>query len=154
MSEISELRNTFKPRNPDYQQRVRESFECQGVMDLIGAELIRIGPGECDIRVTYSDRLSQQNGFFHGGILTTIADSACGYAAFSLMPVDAAILTIEFKTNFLAPADGEVLVARGRVIKPGRTVTVSHADVLIGKNGRERLCATMTATNIALYDTI
>lgn len=154
MSDISELRSTFKPRNPDYQQRVRDSFERQGVMRLIGAELSRIGPGEVDIQIAYTDQLSQQHGFFHGGILSTIADSACGYAAFSLMPADAAVLTIEFKTNFLAPADGELLIARGRIVKPGRTISVSHAQVLVTKNGQERLCATMTATNMTIYDKV
>jgi len=149
---IIELKSSFVPRNPDYQQRVRDSFARQGVMGLIDAQLIRIGPGVCDIQLQFKDSLGQQHGFFHGGILTTIADSACGYAAFSLMPADASILTIEFKTNFLSPADGEMLVARGRVIKPGRTITVSQAEVLVSKDGRERLCATMTATNMAIYD--
>ena len=143
--------NTFVPRNPDYQQRVRRSFDNQGAMKLFGAELIRISPGHCDIQIAYTDELSQQHGFFHGGILATIADSACGYAAFSLMPEDTSILTIEFKTNFLSPADGELLVARGRVIKPGRTITVSQADVMVTKDGRERLCATLTATNMAIH---
>ncbi len=152
MSKIVELKNNFVPRNPDYQQRVRDSFARQGVMALIDAQLVRIGPGLCDIRLEFTQRLSQQHGFFHGGILATIADSACGYAAFSLMPANASILTIEFKTNFLSPADGEVLVARGRVIKPGRTITVSQAEVLVSKGGQERLCATMTATNMSIYD--
>ena len=86
--------------------------------------------------------------------MSLIADSACGYAAFSLMPADASVLTIEFKTNFLAPADGQVMVARGRVIKPGRTITVSHADILVSKDGEERLCATMTATNMTIFDKV
>ncbi len=154
MSNISQLHNTFTPRNPHYQKRVRASFERQGVMGLIGAQLIHIGPGECDICITYADHLGQQHGFFHGGILATIADSASGYAAFSLMPAQASVLTIEFKTNFLAPAEGEKLLARGRVIKPGRNITVSHADVLITNNGEERLCATMTATNMAIFDKV
>ncbi len=154
MSTPIELRKTFKPRNPDYQQRVRSSFERQGAMALIAAQLSRIGPGEIDIQVPFQEQLSQQHGFYHGGILAMVADSACGYAAFSLMPADAAVLTIEFKTNFLAPAEGELLIACGRVIKPGRTINVSHADVLVRKQGKDYLCATMTATNMTVYDKV
>ena len=101
----------FSPRNPDYQERVRESFQRQGAMHLIGARLTRVAPGECEIQLPFRDDLGQQHGFFHGGILSTIADSAAGYAGFSLMPRDASVLTIEFKTNFLAPAAGELLDA-------------------------------------------
>ncbi len=154
MPKVINIKKNFIPRNPDFQQRVRESFDRQGVMSLIGAQLTRIGPGETDICIHYSERLGQQHGFFHGGILATIADSACGYAAFSLMPADASVLTIEFKTNFLAPADGEILIARGRVIKPGRTITVSHAEILVSKDGEERLCATMTATNMTMLSKV
>ena len=154
MPKVIDIKKNFVPRNPKFQERVRESFDGQGVMKLINAELIRIGPGECDIRVRYSQQLGQQHGFFHGGILATIADSACGYAAFSLMPADASVLTVEFKTNFLAPADGEELVAQGRVIKPGRTITVSQADILILKEGEQHLCATMTATNMTMFNKV
>ena len=136
----------FKPVNPDFAARVRQSFARQGVMAHIGAELSAVEAGRVQIRLPYSERLSQQHGFFHGGITTTIADSACGYSGFTLMPADASVLTIEYKVNFLAPADGELLVASGRVVKPGRSIIVCHADVVVHKGDRERLCATMTET--------
>ena len=136
----------FSPRNPDYQERVRESFQRQGAMHLIGARLTRVAPGECEIQLPFRDDLGQQHGFFHGGILSTIADSAAGYAGFSLMPRDASVLTIEFKTNFLAPAAGELLIARGRVVKPGRTLTVAEAHTYAVDDGKETLVATLTGT--------
>ncbi len=136
----------FTPANPDFAARVRESFDRQGVMAHIGAELFSVEAGRVQIRLPYREWLSQQHGFFHGGITTTIADSACGYSAFTLMPADASVLTIEYKVNFLAPADGELLVATGQVVKPGRSIMVCHADVVILKGDSERLCATMTET--------
>ena len=140
----------FKPANPDFAQRVRASFARQGVMAHIGAELSLVEAGRTQIRLPYSERLSQQHGFFHGGITTTIADSACGYSGFTLMPADASVLTIEYKVNFLAPADGEFLIATGHVVKPGRTIIVCHADVIVRKGGNERLCATMTETMMVM----
>lgn len=140
----------FVPANSDFAERVRQSFARQGIMAHIGAELVLVEAGRCRIRLPYSDALSQQHGYFHGGITTTIADSACGYAGFSLMPADASVLTIEYKVNFLAPADGELLVATGRVIKPGRSVIVSQAEVVVLKSGEERICATMTETMMVM----
>jgi len=136
----------FVPANTDFEARVQASFARQTIMDLIGAELARVEPGRCEIHLPYRQDLTQQHGFFHGGITTTIADSACGYAGFTLMPADASVLTIEYKVNFLAPADGDLLIATGNVVKPGRSIIVSEGRVVVVKDGRERACATITNT--------
>jgi len=137
----------FEPQDPDYERRVRESYARQRVMDLIGATLLRVAPGEVDIALPMRDDLTQQHGFLHAGIVTTIVDSACGYAALSLMPPETGVLTIEYKVNLLAPASGERIIARGRVMKPGRTITVSAGDVYaVQADGSEKLVATMLAT--------
>ena len=104
----------------------------------------------CEIHLPYRENLSQQHGFFHGGVTTTIADSACGYAGFTLMPADSSVLTIEYKVNFLAPADGDLLIATGTVVKPGRAIIVSEARVVVVKDGRERACASMTETMMVM----
>ena len=134
------------PKNPDFAQRVRDSFARQGAMALIGAELVRVEPGLVEIALAFRPELSQQHGYFHGGIVGMIADSAGGYAAFSLMPEDSSVLTVEYKINLLAPAHGERLIARGRVTKPGRTLTVSQVDVAVIRGGQETLCATSLQT--------
>ena len=126
--------------------RVRASFAKQQVMATIGASLDRVARGEVDISMGPNPALTQQHGYLHAGIIATIADSACGYAALSLMPDDAAVLSIEFKTNMLAPAEGERFVARGKVIKPGRTIMVCDATVHAVRQGTEKLVATMTGT--------
>lgn len=131
------------PFNPD---RVRASFEKQRVMATIGATLERVERGEVTIAMPPNPSLTQQHGYLHAGIIATIADSACGYAALSIMPDDAAVLSIEFKTNMLAPADGERFIARGKVIKPGRTIMVCDATVHAVRNDGEKLIATMTGT--------
>lgn len=136
----------FVPKNPDFTARVRDSFYRQGAMAHIGAEMTRIEPGLVDIAVAYRPELSQQHGYFHGGIVGMIADSAGGYAAFSLMPADASVLTVEYKINLVAPSDGTRLVAKGRVTKPGRTLTVAHVDVYVERGGQEHLCATLLQT--------
>ena len=105
-------RSTFKPRNPDWEASVRDSFARQKVMTLIGAELGAISPGHCEIRLPYRDALTQHNGYFHAGITATIVDNAGGFAGFTLMPPGSDVLTVEFKLNLLAPADGEYLVVR------------------------------------------
>ncbi|HSS64438.1 MAG TPA: PaaI family thioesterase [Gammaproteobacteria bacterium] len=150
MDAASKSSPVLTPADPDFAARVRRSFERQGIMAHIGAELSSVEPGRVQIRLPYSDSLSQQHGFFHGGITTTIADSACGYSGFTLMPVDASVLTIEYKVNFLAPADGALLVATGRVVKPGRSIIVCHADVVVFNDEHERLCATMTETMMVM----
>ncbi len=136
----------FQPADPDFERRVRSSFARQGIMSHIGAEMIEVGPGHCEIRLPYGEHVSQQHGFFHGGIVATIADSAAGYAGFSLMPTGGGVLTVEFKINLVAPADGELLVARGSVVRPGRTLTVSRAEVSVMKNGSSRICAILQQT--------
>lgn len=140
----------FTPKNPDYETRVRDSFDRQGAMGLIGAKLAHVAPGAVDIAVDYRPELSQQHGFFHGGIVGTIADSAGGYAGFSLMPADSSVLTVEYKMNLLAPADGTRLIARGRVLKPGRTLTIAHVDVFVLRDGHEHRCAVLLQTLMAI----
>ena len=136
----------YLPVDPHYEMRVRESFARQGIMVHLGATMTACGPGRCEIRLPYGEHLSQQHGFFHGGVVATIADSAGGYAAFSLMAEGSGVLTIEFKINLTAPADGDLLIARGEVLRPGRTVTVSRAEVIVAKEGRERVCAVLQQT--------
>jgi len=138
--------SVFQPRDPAFEARVRASFARQGAMQLIGARMTHVAPGRCEIHLPYREDLSQQHGFFHGGVLSTIADSAAGYAGATLMAADTTVLTIEFKTNFLAPARGELLIARGRVVKPGRTVSVAETHTYVVANGTEKLCALLTET--------
>ena len=136
----------FEPQDPELEKRVRESFGRQRVMQTIGASMCRVSPGEVEIVLPFREDLTQQHGFLHAGIVSTIADSACGYAAYSLMPADAAVLTVEYKVNFLSPAQGDRMIARARVTKHGRTVTVSTCDVFAVTDGRERIIATMVGT--------
>ena len=136
----------FTATDPDFAERVRKSFDAQGIMDHIGATLTLIEPGVCEIELPYSDAVSQQHGFFHGGVIGTIADSAGGYAAFGLMDAEDGILTVEYKLNLMAPADGDLLVARGQVVRAGRTLTVARAEVGVVKNGVEVTCAAMQQT--------
>jgi uncharacterized protein (TIGR00369 family) len=142
----------FIPPDANYEDRVRLSFSKQSVMSTIGASIIRVAPGEVDIEMPFRPALSQQHGFIHAGVITTIIDSACGYAALTLMPSGAAVLTVEFKVNLLAPAAGERFVARGRVKKPGRTISVCEGDVFSLTGGNRTLVATMLATMICLTD--
>jgi uncharacterized protein (TIGR00369 family) len=136
----------FKPTHPEFINTVRDSFARQGIMRHIGATLGEIRPGYVEIALPYSDDVSQQHGFFHGGIVGTIADSSGGYAALTLMAPGDGVLTVEYKINLLAPADGEKLIARGQVIRPGRTLTVARADIVVIKEGREKLCGYMQQT--------
>ena len=112
------------------EERIRESFAKQAFMKLLGAELVHVATGEVDIALPFDVKLTQQHGFLHAGVTTSIADSACGYAALSLMPEDVAVLSVEFKVNMLAPAQGRHFLARGRVIRSGRNITVVKGDVL------------------------
>src|SRR5438477_2146425 len=116
------------PADPDFASRVRESFARQKAMALIGASLARVAPGVVEIALPFRDDLTQQKGFVHGGIIGMIADTACGYAAYSLMPADCSLVTVEYKMNILAPGRG-ALIARGEVVKAGRTLTVARAEV-------------------------
>jgi uncharacterized protein (TIGR00369 family) len=134
------------PRNPDYERVVRESFEKQKAMLTLGARLARVDPGQVEIHLPYREDLTQQHGFLHAGVVTAVLDSSCGYAAFSLMPPGAGVLSIEFKVNLMAPAEGELLVARGRVLRSGRTISVCQADGFMRTGDRETPIVTMLAT--------
>jgi uncharacterized protein (TIGR00369 family) len=116
------------PADPHFATRIRASFERQKAMALIGASLATVEPGAVEIALPYRDDITQQKGFVHGGIIGMIADTACGYAAFSLMPADCSLVTVEYKINILAPAQGN-LTARGEVVKAGRTLTIARAEV-------------------------
>ena len=142
----------LEPKDPEYQARVRASFERQQAMQTLGIEIARLEPGEIELTMPYSRAYTQQHGFVHAGVIATALDSACGYAAFSLMPGDAAVLTVEFKVNLLAPAKGERFVFRSRVVKPGRTITVCDAQAVAVDAGTEKLVATMTGTMMAVFD--
>ena len=136
----------FEPRDPDFEAKVRSSFGRQTAMQTLGAVMGKVRPGEVEIEMPYRADLVQQHGFIHGGIVTTIVDSACGYAAFSLSAPDTEVLTVEYKVNFVAPAKGQRLLARGKVIRPGATVAVCKGDVLAYDDGEEKLVATMLST--------
>jgi len=136
----------FTPQDPAFADRVRQSFARQRVMTTIGATLVSVAPGEVTIELPFREDLTQQHGYLHAAIVTAIVDSACGYAAYTLMPVSDAVLTVELKVNFLAPAVGAKFVAVGRVIKPGRTLTVTAGDVVAETEGGPKPVATLLAT--------
>jgi len=121
-------------------------------MVTLGITLARVEPGEIELTLPYREELTQQHGFVHAGILAAALDSACGYAAFSLMPPNAAVLTIEFKTNLLAPAQGDFFRVVGRVVKPGRTITVCEAEAFACRQNQSKLVASMTGTLMAVFD--
>ena len=131
-------------------QRVRDSFAQQGAMGTLGAQLTHVAPGEVDICFDWATGLTQQHGFIHAGVLSAAMDSACGYAGFSLMPPEAGVLTIEFKINLLAPAKGQRFRCEGRVLKPGRTILVAEGRAYAIEDGKEKLCATMQCTLMAV----
>jgi uncharacterized protein (TIGR00369 family) len=139
-------------KNPEFERAVRDSFTAQPMMATIGARLTHVAAGAVDIRVPYRAELTQQHGFLHAGAVASALDSACGYAAFSLMPDGSGVLTIEYKINLLAPARGEELIARGRVLRAGRTITVCQADAAMLADGRETSVATMLATVMTIRD--
>ncbi len=140
----------FTPRDPDYKNKVRESFERQQFMTYINAELVEVLPGYCEIHIPYDSNLTQQHGYFHAGIISTLADNAAGYASFSLMEEDASILTVEFKLNIMSPGDGEKLIGKAKVLKSGKTLTICRAEVYAVKQGVEKLCAAAQSTLIEL----
>jgi uncharacterized protein (TIGR00369 family) len=136
----------MNPRNPNFANEVSASFAQQSMMELIGAGLTLIEPGVVEITLPYRQDLTQQNGYLHAGMVTTIADTACGYAAFTLMPEGSGVLSVEFKVNLLRPAKGENFLARAEVIKAGRTLTVVRADVFALTENKRTLIATMQGT--------
>lgn len=144
-------RNSMTPPNTDFAADVANNFARQPVMNLIGARLARVEPGVVEIELPFRADLTQQDGFLHAGVITTVADSAAGYAAYSLMPAGSRVLSIEFKVNLLRPARGELFVARAEVIKSGRTLSVVRADVFAtGANSERQLVATMQGTMMCL----
>jgi uncharacterized protein (TIGR00369 family) len=138
-----------QPRDPAFEARVRASFAKQTFMATLGATLVRVEPGAVDIALPYHESLAQQHGFVHAGALATIADSACGYAALTLMKPGSAVLSVEFKINMLAPAAGKSFLATGRVIRSGRTLTVCSGEVR-STDGDGKLIAVMQATMMAI----
>jgi uncharacterized protein (TIGR00369 family) len=143
---------THTAKDPDFERRVRDSFVRQRIMHTLGAELAKVAPGEVEIRLAHREELVQQHGFLHAGVIATILDSACGYAALTLMPPGSGVLAVEFKTNFLSPADGELVVARGRVIRSGRTLSVCNGEAHCTKAGGQKLVATMLSTVMAVQE--
>ena len=136
----------FIPQDTNFEARVRESFARQRVMETIGARLLGVAPGEVEIALGYREDLTQQHGYLHAGVVAAVVDSACGYAALSLTPEGAEVLSIEFKLNLLSPARGESFVARARVKRAGRNVTVCTGDLYAVEGGSEKAVATMLAT--------
>jgi uncharacterized protein (TIGR00369 family) len=143
----------FVPKDANFAERVRASFARQQVMQTLGVELLRLAPGEIELGMPYAPAYTQQHGFMHAGIISTALDSACGYAAFSLMPAESAVLTVEFKINLIAPAKGDRFAFRAHVVKPGRTLTVCDAQAYAtDRDGPKRLIATMTGTIMSVFE--
>mgnify|MGYP003493157165 CR=1 FL=1 len=140
--------------NPRFAERVRESFDRQNVMHLIRAVLTVVEHGRTEIRLPHWQGIEQQHGFVHGGVIGMIADSAAGYAAMTVVSASASVLTVEYKVNLVAPADGETIIARGQVVRPGRTLIVTKAEVVAVSDGRETLCALMQQTIMVMHGTL
>ena len=138
--------DVWVPTDPDYAGRVRDSFDRQAAMRLIGARMTELRPGYCCIELPYRDDLTQQHGYIHAGIVATIVDSAGGYAGFTLFPANSSVLTAEYKLNLLAPALGERLIAVGEVVKSGRTLVIARGEVHAESAGKRTLCAIMQQT--------
>ena len=137
--------------DPHFAERVRDSFARQNAMALIQASMPVIEHGRTEIHLPHWPGVEQQHGFVHGGVVGMIADSAAGYAAMTMVPASASVLTVEYKMNLVAPADGEQLIARGKVVRPGRTLIVTQAEVFALKDGRETLCALMQQTIMVMH---
>ena len=137
--------------DPHFAERVRASFELQNAMQLIQATMPVIEHGHTEIHLPHWTGVEQQHGFVHGGVVGMIADSAAGYAAMTMVPATASVLTVEYKMNLVAPADGEKLIARGKVVRPGRTLIITQAEVFAVKDGRETLCALMQQTIMVMH---
>ncbi|WP_375461191.1 PaaI family thioesterase [uncultured Enterovirga sp.] len=150
MADADRLDAARDPESRGYEERVRSSFAKQGLMRTLGASLGRVSPGFVEVALRPDPAISQQHGFVHAGAVSAIADTAAGYAALSLMPADTGVLTTEFKINLLSPARGERILARGRVVKAGRTLTLAQAEVFAESGGEEKLIALLTATLMAI----
>jgi uncharacterized protein (TIGR00369 family) len=140
--------SAFTANDPAWEERVRSSFAKQGAMQLLGAAIAELSPGRCTIELPFRAELSQQHGYFHAGVTSAIADSAGGYAALTLFPADSEVLTVEFKINLLAPANGERLIAEAHVVRAGRTLTIATAEVSVEKSDARVVCALMQQTLI------
>lgn len=136
----------FYPSDPAYEEKVRVSFARQQFMDFIGARLVTVQPGFCEIHLPYKRDLSQQHGFFHAGVIGSIADNACGYAAYTLMPAGSSVLTVEYKLNLLTPGSGDLLIASAHVVRAGRTLTICQGEVSVVKGEQQKLCAIALVT--------
>ena len=149
---VADLLSTleFRPRYPGFESKVRESFARQQFMATIHAELVRVAAGEVDIELPDDPGLTQQHGFLHAGVVTAAVDSACGYAALTLMSAEAEVLTVELKINLLEPASGQRFLARGRVLRPGRTLTVCHGEAVAVNDWAETTVATLLTTMMAV----
>ncbi|MGD8752995.1 MAG: PaaI family thioesterase [Anaerolineales bacterium] len=145
-------KQTFSPIDPHFESRIRESFARQGFLKTLRAEISMISPGEVEISAPFDDRLTQQDGFLHAGVATALVDTACGYAAYTLMPADTRVLSVEFKINFLSVAQGERFLARGRVIKAGKTLTVCAGELFAFKGEDRQRVASMQATMICVKE--
>ena len=143
----------FKPRDPDWEKRCRDSFAAQQFMTLVGGELVSIAPGRCTVAIRMKGELTQQRGFLHGGVTAALADTAAGFAAYSLMPAGSSPLTVEFKINLIAPAAGERFFASAHVVRSGRTLTIVETEVSAEANGETRTVAKMLATLICMENT-
>jgi uncharacterized protein (TIGR00369 family) len=144
----------FEASNADFARVVRDSFARQGLMSTLGARIVAIEPGLCVIEMDYAPGVSQQNGYFHGGAVGAIADSAAGYAAYSLMPAGSDILTVEYKLNLIRPAVPPIVRAEGRVVRAGKTLSVCRADVYCTANGRMEVCAMLQSTLLRLAPSV
>jgi len=141
----------FEPRDPKFEQRTRENFLSQGFMRTLGVTVLSLRPGECQLALEFDESLAQQHGYFHGGVIATLADVSGGYAAFSLLPAERTNVTVEFKLSLLSPGQGDSLLAHAAVIKAGRTLTVCRSEVFAVSGGDSRkLCATALATYMAV----
>lgn len=138
------------PVDLGFENRVRSSFLRQGLINSLNGQIAYISPGELHIEAPFNERFTQQDGFLHAGIVATLMDSACGYAAYTLMPADSRVLTVEFKVNFLNPAKGELFRAEGRVVKSGKTISVCEGKLFALTNGQGTLIAMMQATMICI----
>jgi uncharacterized protein (TIGR00369 family) len=151
MTTATHRSDAFTPADPGYAARVRASFERQGAMKTLGAELVAVAPGYCAIALVPRPEVAQQHGYVHAGVVSAIVDSAGGYAGFTLFPVNSSVLTVEFKINLLAPAAGERLVAEGFVVKPGRTLVITRGEVHAERHGKRTLAAIMQQTLMVMH---
>jgi uncharacterized protein (TIGR00369 family) len=145
--------NNFQVQDPDYETRIHKSFANQTAMSTLGVSIVKLAPGMIEFAMPYAAIFTQQNGFLHAGILSAALDSACGYSAYTLMPKDADILTVEFKVNLLSPAKGQSFRFVGNVVKPGRTLIFSEGRAYAIDDGREKLIATMSGTMMTMLRT-